>query len=259
MSAPDIDYDVYATPRLGAVELGDFIAAEGSERQAILRNAKYSRRAHRARAWYAKQEIVNYLTSPKRRIGDIDAAISIAETDSLTGTNAKQEDASASLDCLKKFLWFPNQIALTGKDIIGLDDDQKTFDIGGLMVLFSFAALIRSVDKNGNDRIGGIFLNTRQGKGIGTQPSTIEKRKKAGETVALLGLRQLMDVYSDFGQPNPKDTYHFYVRAQHFWTAPTSYATRLKNIEADAKTITMIWESITPPTDFDPDKAKYHS
>jgi len=258
MSAPDIEYDVYDSPRLGAIELGDFVAAEGAERQTILRNAKYSRRAHRARAWYARQEIVNYLTSPRPSLGAIDAAIATCELDTQTGTPAKQEDATASLDCLKKFLWFPNQISISGKDVIGLDDDQKTFDIGGLTVLFSFAALIKSVDKNGNDRIGGIFLNTRQGKGIGSKPAAIEKRKKAGETVALLGLRQLIDVYSDFGEPSPKDVYHLYVRAQHFWNAPTSFVNRLKNIEADAHSITLMWDSIASPTDFDPEKAKYH-
>src|SRR5262249_10365553 len=104
MSFSDIEYDVYVTPRIGAIEFGDFAAAEGTERETILRNAKYSRRTHRARAWYARQEIVNYLTAPRRTLGSIDAAIAAAKADSETTLGAKQEDAAASVDCLEKFL-----------------------------------------------------------------------------------------------------------------------------------------------------------
>jgi hypothetical protein len=258
MSVSDVEYDVYNTPRIGAIELGDFSAAEGAERETILRGAKYSRRTYRARAWYARQEIVNYLTAPRRSLGTIDSAMEVAKTDAETSSGGKQDDALASLDCLKQFLGFQNQLDLAGKDIVGVDDEQKTLDLQGLEVWFSFNALVKSVSKTGEDRIGGIFLNTRVGRGLGSQPATIEKRKKAGETVALIGLRQLMDVYSDLGEPHPKDTYHFYIRAQHFWVAPNSYANRMKNLEADARAVTLMWNSISAPTDFDPGKAKFH-
>jgi hypothetical protein len=259
MSASDIEYDVYATPRMGAIELGDFAAADGKERETILRSAKYSRRTHRARAWYARQEIVNYLTAPRRSLGDIDAAIEAVKADAEGNSGGKQEDAMASVDCLKKFLGFQNQIDLTGKDVVGLDDEHKTLDIEGVEIWFAFDALIRSVSKSGEDRVGGIFLNTRLGKGLGSQPATVEKRKKAGETVALIALRQLIDVYSDFGEPYPKDTYHVYVRAQHFWCAPASYVNRMKNLEAEARAVAMMWPAIAAPSDFDPAKAKFHS
>lgn len=204
MSNSDIEYDVYSTPRIGAIELGDFVAAEGTERETIVRNAKYSRRTYRARAWYARQEIVSFLTAPRRSLGDIDAAIQQAHSDAETNTGGKQEDAQASLDCLEQFLAFQNRIDLTGKDIVGVDDERKTMDIDGLQIWFAFDALVRSVSRSGVSRIGGIFLNTRVGRGLGTQPATVEKRKKAGETVALVGLRQLLDVYSDQGEPPSK-------------------------------------------------------
>lgn len=239
--------------------MGDFVAAEGAERETLLRNAKYFRRTYRARAWYARQEIVNYLTAPRRTLGHIDAAILEAKADSDAHKGGKHEDANASIDCLEKFLRVQNKLDFTGKDIVGLDDEQKYIDIEGLQISFAFDALIKSVSKAGDDRIGGIFLNTRLGKGLGSQPATIEKRKKAGEAVALIGLRQLIDVYSDIGEPNPKDTYHIYIRADHFWCAPNSYVNRMKNLEAEARTIMRMWETISPPADFDPDKAKVHS
>ncbi len=220
MSSSEIEYDVYSTPRMGAIELGDFVAAEGIERETIVRNAKYSRRTYRARAWYARQEIVNYLTSPRRSLGDIDAAIQTARIEADAYSGGKQDDALASQDCLEKFLGFQNSIDLSGKDVIGIDDEKKTMDIDGVEIWFSFDALVKSRSKTGDSRIGGFFLNTRLGKGLGSQPATIEKRKKAGETVALIGLRQLMDVYSDLGEPHPKDTYHVMFAPNIFGARP---------------------------------------
>jgi hypothetical protein len=257
MSIPEIEYDVYNTPRIGAIEFGDFVAADGGERERVVRSSKYYRRAYRARAWYAKQEIEGYLSAATPKLGSLDSALDTAIKLAASADGGKAEDALASIDCLKQFIGYANKLPLSGKEIAAPTDGTKEISIEGLPVWFSLSAVVRSATKKG-DKVGGIFLNTRQGLGVGSKPTTIEKRKKAGETVALIALRRVIESYSHFGEPHPSDSIHVYVRAQHHWCAPTYYSLRMKNIEADARTIQLMWDGVKPPEDFDPAKAKFH-
>lgn len=260
MAQPDILYDVYHTPRIGPVQFGDFVAADGREREIILQGAKFVRRSHKARAWFARQEITNYLLSPKKNLGNLDAALDdVKETsEDMSLSEGVRVDAAASVDCLSAFIAIGNKLPIFGKDILAVDEDQFPVKIAELSIQLDFTCLLRSVDKGGNDRIGALYINTHKGKGLGTKEATIAKRKKAGETVALLVFKRLMDEFSDLGQPYQQDAIHLYLRAQHYWCAPASYTNKLGNIAADARAIIKLWDTIESPSDFDPDRARFH-
>lgn len=260
MTIPELEYDVYLTPRIGPVQFGDYVAAEGLERSRILQGAKFFRRSHRVRAWFAKQEINSYIASAKKNIGFLEAAIDDVEARSTNSkfSDEKRQDASASLDCLKKFLSYESKLKLSQKDLIALSDDQYPAKIGFLNIDVDLTCLIKSTSKTGENRVGALFLNTQAGKGLGTREETIAKRNKAGEAVALLALKRVIDEFGEYGTPHPSDTLHYYVRENHHWAAPKSYANRMKNLEAEANTIASLWPTLEEPTDLSSAKIHYH-
>lgn len=257
MSTPDIEYDVYQSPKIGIVQLGDFVAAKGSERMGIVRSAKYFRRGHRARAWFAKDAITKFLTNPSRNIGHLDAALHEAK-EKTVNTHGASEDLEASRDTLQNFIGFTNKFETYGKEFLPIEDQDTTYLMSGTAIKIELSCLVRSTNKDGEAMLGGIFLNTQVGKGLGKKPETVSKRILAGETVAITILDLLNNRYSDIGQPYHKDALHLYVRQKHAWHAPRYHSERLKNIQADASTIRMMWDQIDPPKDFDPKKAKIH-
>jgi len=259
--ASDAEYDVYNTPRIGAVQFGDFVAADGSEREGLLRGAKFVRRTHRARAYFARGQIGKFLLQPVHNLGLIDTAIDSANADSTNPkfTEQKQADAHASLDALRGFLALTNVMEIGSKDLIPADDKLQSIEVGGTAVSMELTCLIKSFDKNKNERIGAIFLNSQKGRGLGKKSETQAKRRKAGETVSLLVLQRLMDEYSDYGEPYYQDALHLYLRAKHIWQAPKYYTQRLSNIEAEGRAIAALWEGVSPPSDFNPDKATFKS
>lgn len=260
MRASEAEYDVYITPRIGPIQFGEFVSEEAGGRESLVRSAKYFRRTHRARAWFARQKITDFLISPRRNLGDIDAALEIANADKINPSysDQKQADALASAECLKMLPKLINRLQLSGKDTIPLPDEQFPIKFGPLQIQVDLACLIRSVDKQGADRIGGILLNTQKGRGLGQKEETKAKRNKAGETTALLVLKRLIDEFSDMGEPLQEDALHIYLRGDHFWSAPTAFANKLKNLEAEARMLAVLWDSISPPSDFDPERATYH-
>jgi hypothetical protein len=253
-------YDVYSSPRIAPVQFGDFFAGDHSERETLVQSAKFVRRAHRARAWFAKEEIGDFLVSPRRQLGHLMAALETAKADAANPSfsDEKQQDAAASAECIDCFISLANKLTLTGKELIAVDGEQFPVKIGGVPIQIEFSCLIRSVDKAGDDRIGALFLNTQKGKGLGIKEDTKKKREKAGESIALLVFKRLQDEFSDMGAPLQDDALHVYARGNHFWSAPNAYATKLKNMDAAGRAIISMWETAIPPADFDPKRAKMH-
>lgn len=260
MAPSEIDYDVYTTPRMGAVQFGDFVAGDGTERENLLRAAQYVRRTHRARAWLAQRKVAEFLTSPSRNVGILTVAIdeAAAASEDPLASEQQQKDAGASKESLQGFLGALNTLPIGGKKILKIEDDQSPLLVGGCAVISPLSCLTVSVAKDGSERLGGIFLNTQVGKGLGAKEDTKRKRKKAGETVALIVLRRLIDFHSDIAEPYPVDALHVYARAGHVWPAPKSYAQKLLNIEADGRAVCRQWGDISAPTDFNPDRAAFH-
>jgi len=203
---------------------------------------------------------VKFLTSPLRKVGELDAAAEAANADKVNPSfsDQKQADAAASADCLQMFVKHLNKLELAGKDIVALPEEQFPTAFGLLHIQVDLACLVKSVDRAGSNRIGEILLNTQKGKGLGKKDDTIAKRDKAGEAVALLVFKRLMDEFSDMGEPIQSDAIHLYARAGHLWTAPDSYSRKLKNIEAEGRMVAALWDSIKAPSDFDPDRAAFH-
>ncbi len=196
-----------------------------------------------------------------RKIGDLDAALAQARSDAKNESlpDQKQADAGASAECLDTFIKNLNILNIAGKDIVGLPDEQFPVTLGLLRIQIDFACLLKSTSKKDKiEKVGAIFLNTQKGKGLGQKDDAKAKRNKAGETVALLVFKRLMDEFSDIGEPMQEDAIHLYVRAGHLWSAPIAYANRLKNLEAESRILASLWDSVNPPPDFNPDKAKYH-
>lgn len=252
-TSPDVVYELRTLPRIGPVEFGDFVAAEANEREAIVRAAKYVRQAPRTRAWFARQRIEDYLTSPVRNGGDLEAARDMAAR-AMTDpgwTEHERADAEASHECLSMFIRNLNQLPIQGRDVLPVAEEQPPLLIGPLAVDLELSCLMRAAaPRGGPDLIGGLYLNTRKGKGLGQKEDTRLKRRKAGETVALLVFRRLLDAHSDLGEPAQEMAMHYYVRAGQIWTAPQAYVNRLRNLEADARMLASHWETVAPPPDF---------
>lgn len=260
MAPSEAFYDVYNSPRINPVQFGDFFAGDHAERETLLQGAKYVRRAHRARAWFAREAITNFFISPSRKIGELMAALDEAKLSEATPSfsDEKRADASASAECLDSFIKMANKLSLSGKELLPLDGDQYPIKVGGVPIHIDLACLVRSVDKSDAERVGGIFLNTQKGKGLGARDDTKKKRDKAGEAIAIMVLKRLQDEFSDLGEPLHEDAIHIYARGKHFWAAPKAYVTKLKNIDAAGRILATQWPTVKPPSDFDPANSKFH-
>lgn len=260
MATSTIEYDVYNTPRIGAVQFGDFVAAEGIERESILQGAKFVRRTHRARAWFAKDKATDYLTGHTPNIGVLIAALETAKAASNDSslTEQQQKDALASKQTLEGLIALANQLPITGKRLIKIEEEQAPLDVGGTAVFLPLACLTLTAAMNRPDQVGALFINSLAGKGLGVKDETKRKRDKAGESVALLVFKRLIEQHSDIGEPNPTEAIHIYARAEHFWTAPTAYARKLGNIEATGRTIGREWPRVTEPDDLADAIIYYH-
>ena len=119
--------------------------------------------------------------------------------------------------------------------------------------------LIHSESKTGAKRVGGLFLNTQKGEGLGTQDETIAKRDRAGITVALLVVEAVKERFLGNREIYTPDCMHYYVRHNKIWTAPTSFSNALKDVHASGKTAADAWAAIEPPSSFDKDRAVFHA
>ncbi len=261
MTKPEILWDVYETPKLDAVAFGKYRAADDAGRPGILRAAKYNRRGHRASASNARGAIRDYLTSPFPNKGILDAHLEDYKkrlTDD-SRSDEQHDNDKANHRNMKSFLnhWSQNQFG--SKLITDIDEEQPPLMVGGMAVKLELDCIIQSTSKSNVQRVGGLFLNTQKGEGLGTRPETIAKRDKAGETVALLVLKAIEERFAGNQTVFPKDCIHYYVSQNKQWLAPASFAKKVKDVDACGKIAANQWIGIDPPSAFDPLKAKFHS
>jgi hypothetical protein len=173
-------------------------------------------------------------------------------------SDEQHENDLTNLQSIEKFVGFWDQAKLGGKYLEALAADQPPMDVGGVQVRLQIDFLIRSQDKNGADTVGGVFLNTQKGEGLGTKAETIAKRNRGGEAVALLVLQRIINEHADEAVPNPADCWHCYIRQKQIWRAPKSHVRRREDLIAAGKTACLEWAAIQPPGGFDPKRAEFH-
>ncbi|KCZ62406.1 hypothetical protein L53_12140 [Hyphomonas sp. L-53-1-40] len=260
MAEPDIIWDVYETPRLDAVTFGKYHAALDKSRPGILRGAKYNRRGHRASASDARGAMRQYLTSAFPNKGILDAHLDDYKKrltdDSRSDEQHENDDANA--ENMHRFIHDWDDGNQDGKLLLPINSQQEPLNVGGVSVRIDLDCLIHSESKTGEKRVGGLFLNTQKGEGLGSKPDTIDRRDRAGNSVALLVLKTVADNFSSGRNPFPADCMHYYVRHKKIWHAPKSYKTKLADVVACGETAAEAWGNIQPPSTFDPARAAYH-
>lgn len=229
-------------------------------RPGILRAAKFNRRGHRTSASESRKAIRDYLTSPFPNKGVLDAKLDKfkAQLQNATRTDEQHLNDEANVGNLSRFIKEWDENAFGSKTVLPIKAAQSPMVVGGVEIRLELDCLVHSTSKTGVDRVGAIFLNTQKGEGLGSQAEAIARRERAGVTVALLVLKRVMDEHAQKRTPFPADCLHHYVRQAKVWSAPSSFANELKDIEACGVTAAKEWVGISPPAGFDPARAKYH-
>ncbi len=245
MASPDTPkYRLNPSPRISANQLAEYTLASPSRRQSILRNAKFAPTFLVIRYSEARKAICNFLADDSRPIAKLLETENAQTVKSQGGGSAfKKNDAMLSAEAIKEFRKILNGNKLP-KTVV-FEKPKGNFpklDIGGVDISISLDLIAKN---NGNGGVGGVLVQTS--KAIAAKSWRADHSRSVASLVWMLSAQCLADV----GKVDRKYCFSIDLFGQSVTSAPQTYKRRLNDIEASCSEISALWDSISPPSDFD--------
>ncbi len=244
MASSPQKYRVNAEPRISANQLAEYALAAPSRRQTILRNAKFAPAYLVVQYSDARQAIKDYLSDDLRSAGKLFTEVNrLTDVMNSADTAFIQNGAALSIEAIKAFREIENQGLIPSTQVFSSCTARlPPLSLNGVNVSVSIDLIAKN---NRSGKIGGILLQTS--KAISSRSWRDEHSKYVASLVWMLAEEHL--------HTQGKIERAFCASVDLFstsWTkAPTNYKTRLQNLEASCNEISMIWDRIVPPHDFD--------
>jgi hypothetical protein len=257
MSDSSLVWRVNRRPRFPILSLGEYMAADDGPRQTMRRNMKFERIAPTLLYRKVQRAVAGYLASPvrDRRILNQCRDDLEAERSNVTSPKAK-ENATYALRALDTFERSLNALPVGGVTV-QLAPTFRAHMIESVKVSIQPTVLISVTRPRGRTLRGAIIVDTAKG----IEPRTDDARRRATEGMMhaayLLHEHVAGAVVMDGERPSPEHCMIFHTHRQELVCSPTNYKKLLRNVEAACRDITTSWESIAPPSSFDPAKARY--
>ncbi len=236
-------YRVNPSPRISANQLAEYVLASPTRRQSILRNAKYSPTFLVIRYAAAKEAICKYLADDARPA----ATLINAENEQLQisqneGSSFAQNDAALSAEAIKAFraMGFQNKMPYT----LFTTNSQNLpkLEISGVEVSIRLDLIAR---ENAKGLVGGAILQTS--KAVASKSWREDHSKVVASLVWMIANKHL----NALGKVERKLCMSIDVFGGDVIAAPSNYKRKLNDVEAACGEISAMWDSITPPSDFD--------
>ena len=239
-------YRIHPDPRISANQLAEYALASPSRRQVILRNAKYAPTFLVVRYGEARSSVCDYLVDGTRPVAKLHAAeANLKAVAASLGSKFKENDALLSAEAVASFAAFvtdpkqyPNTFSkLTFAPVIGYMPKLQLSEV-------DVSIQIDLVSKNEAKEIcGGVLLQTS--KAI----SAKSWRDEHSLYVTSLIWMASTEFLKGHGSVDRNLCYAVDLFGKKAIKAPSSYKTRVKNLEAACGEIAAMWPNIEPPAD----------
>lgn len=240
------NYRIHDTPRISANQLAEYALASPARRQVILRNAKYAPTFLVVRYGEARSSVCDYLTDGSRSVSNLHTAeAGLKAAAASAGTTFKENDALLSAEAVASFASFvsdpkqyPNAFSkLMFAPLVGNMPKLKLSEV-------SVSVQIDLVSKNmAKDLCGGVLLQTS--KAISAKSWRDEHSLYVSSLIWMASTKFL----TGHGTVDRNLCYAVDIFGKKVTKAPTSYKTRVKNLEAACSEIAAMWDAIEPPSD----------
>jgi hypothetical protein len=254
---PALIWRVNRKPRFPLLSLGEYLAAEDSQRETMRRNMKYERIAPTLLYRKLQLAVGQYLSSPLRDRRILDRCKQDLEAErERAKTPTAADNATYAIRALETFERSLNSLSVGGFVLERPPLFRPTL-IESVKLSIQPTALITVNRPRGKTLKGAIVVDTAKG----VEPKTPEAKLKAirGMTHAAYLLHEhvasLINTTDHKSSPEHCLIFHSY-RAE-LVPSPQNYKKDLENTKAACRTVAELWDRIDPPPSFDPSKARY--
>jgi hypothetical protein len=245
MGTSPTKYRVNASPRISANQLAEYALAAPSRRRTILRNAKFAPTYLVIRYGEARKAICSYLSNDLRPTTFLaDEETRLLGLSQTAPTPFQQNDAALSAEAVRYFRKMTNQKGIPQTATFSVATNLPNLALGdsGTEVSVSIDLVARNKSKG---LLGGVLLQTS--KAVSAKSWRDEHSKYVASLVWLLAQKHLKEM----GKIDRKLCMCIDVFGGRITLAPSSYKSRLTNLEAACDEINALWDNITPPPDFE--------
>lgn len=158
------------------------------------------------------------------------------------GSSFAQNDAALSAEAIKAFRLMGVSNKLPYLTFTTSTQNLPKLSISGVDVSIRLDLITRN---NGKGTVGGAILQTS--KAVASKSWRDDHSKVVASLVWMVSNKHL----SGLGKIERKQCLSIDVFGGHLVSAPTSYKRKLNDVEASCSEIAALWDSISPPSDFD--------
>jgi hypothetical protein len=255
MFDPPVKWRVNLRPRC-SVLFGEYMAAEASRRETLLRDMKYQKMAPTLNHSRIRRAIARYLASPTHDYRILASCRETLERERDAAANPQRQNLTFEIRALDVFERSLNALGIAGVNF-ELAAPATPLKMEGVSVSVQPTAHIRVRRPRGVDLIGAVVIDTAKGQ---TPKTEVTKRRAEREMLysAIMVHQYLLREFTeDDPKPSAEQSIIFHTFRQQKMRAPDNYLKILRNLEADRRTIGRAWPDIKEPTGFDPTAVVY--
>lgn len=240
-------YGYNPNPRLSANQLAEYLNASSTRRKSIIRDAKFPKGVIVARYDGARDAITAFLTDPTRSMTEPTAAIEAmkAKGGAVGAKPWVQDDCKASVEAVNALLKAQNKLGLNKMNIRPILSKQPKLVMEGVEVSITLNATTHRVDKDKQDRVGGLLLLFSK-----SEPSA-SKRDERCRVSSVLAAEFADQYLKGLGAMDPKLCVTIDVFGGRIIAAPPSYKKRLTDMIAACEEVALRWPTVEVPADYD--------
>jgi len=232
---------IHLKPRISAAKLAEYVVADPSRQETIVKNAKRAQKAIFFPYGQVRSALPRAFSPGGLRADFLQqraAEVAVAPWD----TDWKAADNKRSSDALKKLALIATDFKLTNAVLLPHPQTGSTaLRIEGVRVSV-WPEVIFSVAQRGLTKVGGIILNTGQNESLSLDRGN--GRHTVADYLTVLLYRMLETHLKSEGTPSHTKCFAVDIFRSKIHAAPPSHKTLLNHLEAACRIIAMRWESI---------------
>ncbi len=238
---------IHLEPRISAAKLAEYVVADPSRQETIVKNAKRAPKVITFPYSRVRNAFSDSLGSDGIRADFLDS-VAATTVDAPFQSPWQRRDNENSAAALKKLSALVANVACENAQRIHRPENGwPHLDMSGVKVSVQ-PELVFSLEHRGVTKLGAVILATGQSDGLSLARTA--GRFSVGDYLTVLVYRMLELRLSSFGKPLHTKCYAIDVFRDGIYTAPASFKTMLKHLEAACRMIALRWDTI--PSDIGP-------